>query len=80
MKFREIKTETQPKIKRLSPEERAKIIKYWLVEITLTSGRVLQFYVSAKTQSDAYEKADGYAKLAKYEQFSNLFSQFRLRT
>jgi len=33
---------------------------YWLVEFTLTSGETLQFYVSARTQFDAYEKADGY--------------------
>ena len=40
-------------------------MNYWLVDITLTSGEELQFYVSAKTKHDAYEKADGYAELAK---------------
>jgi hypothetical protein len=39
-------------------------LKMWLVEITLTSGEGLQFYVSAKNQHEAYKKADGYAELA----------------
>lgn len=39
-------------------------MKYWLVDITLTSGEELQFYVSAKNEHFAYEKADSYAKLA----------------
>jgi len=79
MKFREIKPQEQPKPKKLSPEEEAKIIKYWLVEITLTSGKGLQFYVSGKTSFDAQEKAQSYACLAENEQLLNLFSNFRLR-
>ena len=39
-------------------------MKYWLVELTLTSGRVRTFYVKARFQQDAYEKADYYASLA----------------
>lgn len=39
-------------------------INYWLVEITLTSGEGLQFYVSAKDKFDAYKKADEYAIIA----------------
>ena len=39
-------------------------LKVWLVEITLTSGEGLQFYVSAKDEYEAYKKADGYAELA----------------
>lgn len=39
-------------------------MKYWLVDITLTSGEELHFYVSAKNEHFAYEKADSYAKLA----------------
>lgn len=39
-------------------------LKVWLVEITLTSGEGLQFYVSARNQFEAYEKAEGYAELA----------------
>ena len=33
-------------------------IRYWLVELTLTSGEVQTFYVKAKTQFDAYERAE----------------------
>lgn len=80
MKFREIKPQEQPKPKKLSPEEEAKIIKYWLVEITLTSGKGLQFYVSGKTQYDAQEKADAYTSWTENEQLSNLLLKFRLRT
>jgi hypothetical protein len=39
-------------------------MRYWLVEITLTSGEGLQFYVSAINKHEAYKKADGYAELA----------------
>ena len=39
-------------------------MKYWMVEITLTSGEELQFYVSAIDKFSAYEKADGYAEIA----------------
>lgn len=39
-------------------------MKYWLVEITLTSGDTLQFYVAAINQSEAYKKADEYAEMA----------------
>lgn len=79
MKFREIKPREQPKPKKLSPEEEAKITKYWLVEIALTSGKGLQFYVSGKTQYEAQQKADAYAGWTQNEQLSNLLSNFRLR-
>ena len=39
-------------------------MKYWLVEIELTSGEFLNFYVSALDLSEAYKKADGYAEIA----------------
>jgi cellobiose-specific phosphotransferase system component IIA len=39
-------------------------IKYWLVEITLTSGDMLQFYAAAINQIEAYKKADEYAEIA----------------
>ena len=54
-------------------------MKYWLVELTLTSGRVRTFYVKARYQHDAYEKADGYAKLVENEQlFNKVTDRFRL--
>ena len=53
--------------------------KYWLVEITLTSGDTLQFYVSAKNQIEAYKKADNYAFLAENEKLRKIYgSGFRL--
>jgi len=54
-------------------------MKYWLVELTLTSGRVRTFYVKARYQHEAYEKADGYAELVENEQlFNTVTDKFRL--
>ena len=50
-------------------------MKYWLVELTLTSGRVRTFYVKARFQSDAYQKADYYAGLASNEKLFNLATE-----
>jgi hypothetical protein len=50
--------------KKTSKEEEKQPLKCWLVEITLTSGEGLQFYVTAKDEYHAYQKADGYAELA----------------
>ena len=47
-------------------------MKYWLVELTLTSGRVRMFYVKAIYQYNAYEKADYYASLAENEKLFDL--------
>ena len=56
-------------------------MKYWLVELTLTSGRVRTFYVKARYQSDAYETADYYASLVNNKQlFELLTDDFRLLT
>ena len=46
-------------------------LRYWLVELTLTSGRVRTFYVKARFQQDAYNKADYYASLASNEKLFN---------
>ena len=55
------------------------ITKYWLVELTLTSGRVRSFYVKARTQFDAYEKADNYASLVNNKKlFDSVTGKFRL--
>jgi hypothetical protein len=50
-------------------------MKYWLVELTLTSGRVRTFYVKARFQHDAYEKADYYASLASNKQLFDLATE-----
>ena len=54
-------------------------IKYWLVELTLTSGDVRMFYVKARNQFEANEKADEYASLASNKKlFDVVTSKFRL--
>jgi len=53
-------------------------MKYWLVEFTLTSGEVLEFYIKARTQFDAYEKADGYRFWTKDEKLLDNLRTFKL--
>lgn len=53
-------------------------IKYWLVELTLTSGRVRTFYVKARFQYEAYKKADYYASLANNEKLFEVTKKFNL--
>lgn len=48
-------------------------MKYWFVEITLTSGEGLQFYVSAKDEQVANQKAEGYAKICENESLANFY-------
>jgi len=56
-------------------------LRYWLVELTLTSGRVRTFYVKARYLNDAYEKADYYAGLASNEKLFDLATEnFKLLT
>ena len=55
-----------------------KIMRLWLVEITSTDGGIHKFYVSATTQFDAYEKADGYKYWLANEKLKNNLSIFRL--
>ena len=56
-------------------------MKYWLVELTLTSGRVRTFYVKARYQYEAYNSADYYAGLVKNEKVFELSTKkFKLLT
>ena len=55
-----------------------KIMRVWLVEITLTSGEIQKFYVNGMTQFDAFEKADGYSYWLADERLKNKLSTFRL--
>jgi len=56
-------------------------MKYWLVELTLTSGRVRTFYVKARYQYEAYKTADYYASLAGNEKLFDLTTEkFKLLT
>jgi len=50
-------------------------MKYWLVELTLTSGRVRTFYVKARYQYEAYKSADYYASLASNKQLFDLATE-----
>jgi len=68
----EIKQEPKPK----KPDE--KVFLYWLVEFTLTSGEVLQFYVSGKTLFDAQEKALSYECWIADEKLKSKLKTFRL--
>jgi hypothetical protein len=78
MLFIQTSSKKQPVEKKLSPEEKAKIINYWLVEITLTSGEILQFYVSGLTQFDACEKAESYTYWMANEKLKSKLKTFRL--
>lgn len=53
-------------------------VRYWLVDISLTSGLVLQFYVKALTIGDAYRKADEYADWVSNPQLLNHLRTFKL--
>jgi hypothetical protein len=53
-------------------------MRLWLLDITLTSGEVLKFYVSGMTQFDAYEKADAYTYWVTNEKLKNKLKDFRL--
>ena len=66
------------KKKKKSEDEKVPM-RYWLVELTLTSGRVRTFYVKARFQHDAYETADYYACLASNKQlFDKATENFKL--
>lgn len=53
-------------------------LKCWLVEITLTSGEDLQFYVTAKDEFAAYAKADGYASMTENKELREFYTGFKL--
>ena len=80
MLFRQTKKQEQPELIKNDAfyRKHSEIMRPWLVEITLTSGEVLQFYVSGLTQFDAYEKADGYTYWMTNEKLKNKLSTFRL--
>jgi len=78
MLYRHPEINQQPKPKRLSPEEEAKIFRYWLVEFTLTSGETLQFYVNGLTLFHAQEKALAYQSWMGNDKLKNELRTFRL--
>lgn len=54
------------------------LLRYWFVDITLTSGEVLNFYVKAIDEFEAYKKADGYSILVSNEKLLNHLREFKL--
>jgi hypothetical protein len=80
MLFRQTKKQEQPELVKDDAfyRKHPKIMRLWLVEITSTDGEVHKFYVSATTQFDAYEKADGYKYWLADERLKNKLSTFRL--
>jgi len=81
MKYRE--TQKQEESKPISKDEfhrkHPKILRYWLVEISLTSGKSIQFYASAINEFEAYQKADGYLFWLRDKKLRNELEKFRLR-
>jgi len=63
---------------RKQKQEERKVIKLWLVEISLTSGESIQFYVKSRTKEDADEKVEGYLFWLDNEKLRNKLSEFRL--
>jgi hypothetical protein len=81
MKYRETQKQEERKIVLDDDfyKKHPKVMRLWLVELSLTSGKSTQFYVTAKTQFDAYEKADGYKFWLSDEKLRDKLSTFRLR-
>jgi hypothetical protein len=80
MLFRQTKKQEQPELIRNDAfyRKHPNIMRLWLVDITLTSGEILKFYVSGMTQFDAYEKADAYSYWVANKKLKNKLSTFRL--
>jgi len=80
MLFRQTKKQEQSELVKDDAfyRKHPKIMRLWLVEITLTSGEIQKFYVSGMTKFDAYEKADGYSYWTADERLKNKLSTFRL--
>jgi hypothetical protein len=55
---------------------KSEVIRYWMIELALTSGDVQNFYVRAKTKEDALKIARGYQYLSEISTLSG--DQFRL--
>ncbi len=61
--------------KKKKAEDEKVPMRYWLVELTLTSGRVRTFYVKAINQFEANKKADEYADLASNKKLFDLVTE-----
>ena len=81
MLFRETNKQEQPEVIRDDAfyRKHPQIMRLWLVELTSTDGEILQFYVNALTQSDANERASGYAYWLENEKLRQILRNFRMR-
>ncbi len=61
--------------KKKKAEDEKVPMRYWLVELTLTSGRVRTFYVKAINQFEANKKADEYAEFVSNEKLFNVVTE-----
>ncbi len=82
MLFRKTEKREEPEVIRDDAfyRKHPEIMRLWLVELTSTDGEVLQFYVNALTQFDAYEKADSYVYWLEDEKLRNKLRTFRFMT
>jgi len=55
-------------------------MKYWLVQFTLTSGEIVEFYVSAINEHEAYNKSDSYSFMVENPKLRSKLKGFRLLT
>ena len=55
-------------------------MKYWLVQFTLTSGEIVEFYVSAINEFEAYNKADSYSFMVENPKLKSKMKEFKLLT
>lgn len=53
-------------------------MKYWLVQFTLTSGEIVEFYVSAINEYEAYNKSDSYSFMVENPKLRNKLKGFKL--
>lgn len=61
----------------ISKNNQKQPMKIWLVEFTLTSGKILSFYVKAINEFEAYKKADEYTFWMENEKLASKL-KFRL--
>jgi hypothetical protein len=80
MKYRETRKQEETKIVHDDDfyKKHPKVMRLWLVELSLTSGKSTQFYVTARTQFEAYEKADSYKFWLSDGKLRDKLSTFRL--
>jgi len=64
------------KTKKTSQEKQP--MQYWLVQFTLTSGEIVEFYVSAINEFEAEQKALGYQYIVEIPKLLSKLNKFKL--